>query len=250
MNSMKSAKKQLLRFVFLIPLFAISLLAFRNSRSVKGMTTKKIPLVQEFATDLYLKNDQPSGQPAYIDEVSVENGMMAWRVNKYIPHEVVLFLDGKPLGKRLLSEYEIFGTEILTKGPLLQKYGLSKNQWLENYITIKNKDNGEVHLFPLNEPLSAAAEAFGSAESLMLNALYMDRETPLMILVEGLHRDKLEMTVKIIEGGGTIQYRHGVYYIKPSLIGNIEIGVYTKDLSGHNELISSRYFRVKDPAEG
>jgi len=237
MNAERTTKKKLLRFVFLIPLLAVMLLAFRDKQSPK------------FAAEIDNSSYQLSGPITYVDEVSVENGIMLWKLSKYIPQEPVIFLDGKPLGKRILSEYEIHNTEFLMKGPLLQKYGLSKKQYLVNYITVKNKDNGEVHLFPASESLSPAAESYASAASLMLNAVYLDRETPLRISAEGLSPDKLEMTVRVTEGNGTVQYRYGIFYIKPSALGNIEVSVYKRDRSGHTETIGSRYFRVKDPAE-
>ena len=182
----------------------------------------------------------------YVDDATVQNGMMHWKVNKDYPKHPLLLVDGKPVGKdekiAQVNSAEVFSIEFAKKGDILKNYGDKGKDGLINTVTKTNQNNPSAHILNTNKSMSPGEIKNMEAESDLLNKLYIGQENPLHICVADI--DDKELVVQIDKG--TISKRNGLYYAYPVVAGNAEIRIYRKLSNGNLKLLSTRYFRVEN----
>lgn len=199
-----------------------------------------------------LNLQNPNSQPAhsdtsYVDDVSVQNGIMNWQINKDKPKHPLYLVNGKVVGKDPkqinVSSADIHIAEFVGKGAKLKQYGKEGEDGVINFVTKSEKDNKAAYIFPRGVSVDSNLIKEFIKEAAITNKLYVGIENPLKISAEDIS-DK-EIIVQMDDKFGQIKRRNGLYSVLAKLPGNAEIKIYQKGKEGSLKLLNSRYFRIE-----
>ncbi len=184
----------------------------------------------------------------YKDDVSVENGMINWQIKEDTQSGPLLLINAKIIGKDQnlvhLKQQEIFETEFVGNGDILNKYGSQGKNGLINFITKASKEDDNSYILQRKTKYSFPKIKEFQEQAAILNILYIGIENPLKISVDKNANE--DIAIKMDSMYGSIRYSHGIYYVRPfAPPGNLEIRVYEKEPNGLPKLVNSRFFRME-----
>jgi hypothetical protein len=285
MNVIRSARINLFRFLFVLPLVAFLLLSFRNpfqsfrNGKTEGQEFTEVGIFMDglslgqtqqwtkrnnvpssyFAPNglseisrisIYYRNDS-GGPSGFQDETSIERGRLFWKIAPQQPRNPLILVNGKKISPDSLADLtkkkEISLLEYASKGELLKKYGGEAEGGIVNLVTLSNKDQESAHIFPIGNSKESGINHEESELSIRRNSFFLNRENPIRISAMG-SRDK-ELVIRIETGHGYIFKKKGVFLITPTSLGNMAISVFRKGPDGAKKWLTTRYFRIEDPAE-
>ena len=261
MNKIKSTRLHLVRFLFLFPLLAVLLVAFRDkygqmiSRKSDPVVTTTAPASKGMTIGPSSGGHTDTVRPVTAQKklimdtehdgrVTMQADTILWSIGQKPHRDFVYFINGVR-ASQVTSVASLFGhqdvrvIEVAENEAVLKKYGIDPGKSLLNAITGSNEDNPAAHMLDYKGP-----DAKMLIDQLRTNMLYYGVENPVKIDVADA--SPKDVVVKVGEGGMDvkIEERNGIFYIKPEKTGNIEIRIFKKGGDGRLQYLNSRFFRV------